>query len=386
MKDQYDVVVVGARVAGSATALHLARAGHRVALLDRAGPPADTTSTHALIRTGVLQLRRAGVLDRIIAAGTPPVRRVDLVFGPERVTFPVVNAFGVDTYYAPRRTILDTILLEAAVEAGVEFRSEVSITGVSRDHTGRVDGVFARTGEERGIRIQARHVVGADGTNSRVARSVEATVLRQRRPNNAMVYGYFEGVEAAGYDFRFVGHRNVGVVPTNDDVTLVFAGGPIAQAHTDGERYLMSTLDRVAPGLAEAVRTGVRIERLHRANGIPSILRHPAGPGWSLVGDAGFTEDPISAHGISDALRDAELCAEAVDTTLRDPTAEAEAADLYRRTRDRFAVPLIETAIRLASFDWDDQEASRLLRQISDVSEAECRFLSERQSATLPAA
>lgn len=386
MKDQYDVVVVGARVAGSATALHLARAGHRVALLDRAGPPADTTSTHALIRTGVLQLRRTGVLDRIIAAGTPPVRRVDLVFGPEHVSFPVVDAFGVDTYYAPRRTILDTILLEAAVEAGVEFHPDVSITGVSRDDTGRVNGTFARTGEERDTWVRARHVVGADGSNSRVARSVDAAILRQRRPNNAMVYGYFAGVEAAGYDFRFVEHRNVGVVPTNDDLTLVFAGGPIAQAHADGERYLMSTLGRVAPELAEAVGAGARTERLHRANGITSILRDPAGPGWSLVGDAGFTEDPISAHGISDALRDAELCAEAVDTALRDPAAEAEGADLYRRTRNRFAVPLIETAIRLASFDWDEQEASRLLRQIGDVSEAECRFLSERQSATLPAA
>ena len=386
MKDHYDVVVVGARVAGSATALHLARAGHRVALLDRAGPPADTTSTHALIRTGVLQLRRAGVLDRIIAAGTPPVRRVDLVFGPERVSFPVSDDFGVDAYYAPRRTILDTILVEAAVEAGVEFHSDVSITGVSRDGTGRVNGTFARTREERGTWIQARHVVGADGTNSRIARSVDAAVLRQRRPNNAMVYAYFDGVEAAGYDFRFVEHRNVGCVPTNDGLTLVFAGGPIAQAQADGERYLMSTLQRAAPDLAEAVGAGVRAERLHRANGIPSILRDPAGPGWSLVGDAGFTEDPISAHGISDALRDAELCAEAVDTALRDPAAEAEGADRYRRIRDRFAVPLMEIAIRLASFEWDEPEASRLLRQIGEISDAECRFLSERQSATLPAA
>ncbi|MGH8911415.1 MAG: NAD(P)/FAD-dependent oxidoreductase, partial [Acidimicrobiia bacterium] len=202
MNDHYDVVVVGARVAGAATALHLARAGHRVAVVDRAGPPTDTTSTHALMRTGVLQLRRAGVLDRVVEAGTPPIQGVTLVFGPERISFPVVDECGVDAYYAPRRTVLDKILLEEAVAAGAEFHSDISVSGVSRNDIGRVNGIFARIPEGGGTRVSATFVVGADGTHSRIARSVEAAVLRQNRPTNAVVYGYFEGIEAPGYEFR----------------------------------------------------------------------------------------------------------------------------------------------------------------------------------------
>lgn len=375
---RYDVVVVGARVAGAATALHLARAGHEVLVVDRAGPPADTTSTHALMRSGVLQLQRAGVLDRIIEAGTPAIRQVDLVFGEERISFPVAHEYGVDAYYAPRRTVLDTVLLEAAVAAGAEFRTGISVTDVVRDRTGRVDGVMARAEGGRLTPVRARQVVGADGTGSRVARSVSAAVLRQHPPLNSVVYGYFDGIDAPGYEFRFVAHRNTGFVPTNDGLTLVFVGGPVAQADRDSERYLVDTLRSVAPDIAEAIAMAPRVGRLHRANGITSVLRDPAGPGWTLVGDAGFTEDPISAHGMSDALRDAEICALAVDASLRDPASEQGALDWYRRIRDHFAHPLLDTTLALASFEWDAATASQLLRGIGEVSDAATRFLLER--------
>jgi 2-polyprenyl-6-methoxyphenol hydroxylase-like FAD-dependent oxidoreductase len=180
------VVVVGARVAGAATALHLARAGHDVLIVDRAGPPGDTTSTHAVMRSGVVQLRRAGVLDRIVAAGTPAIRRVDLVFGDERISFGVADELGVDAYYAPRRTVLDTALLDAAVAAGAEFRTGVSVTDVVRDRTGRVEGITARVGG-RPLPIAARHVVGADGTGSRIARAVAARDQRRQLSTSAVL-------------------------------------------------------------------------------------------------------------------------------------------------------------------------------------------------------
>lgn len=380
---EYDVVMVGARVAGAATALHLAGAGHRVAVVDRNGPPVDTTSTHALMRTGVLQLCRMGLLDQVIAAGTPAVRQVKLVFGEKTVQFPVAVEFGVDAYYAPRRTVLDTIILEAAVAAGAEFHSGVTVHDVSRDDTGRVNGVFARTGHGGDRWIRARHVVGADGVRSRIARSVGAEVLRSSTPTNAVVYGYFEGIAASGYDFRFVDQRNVGCIPTNDGLTLVFVGGPRHLAPRDGEHYLTETLRRVAPDLGEAVDAGRRVGRLHRSNGIPGMLRAPGGPGWSLVGDAGFSEDPISAHGITDALRDAEICAAAVDTILRDPELEHEAQDHYHGNRDRFAVPLLETTTRLAGFEWDGPEASLLMRHFGDISDEECAYLHRRRTGAV---
>ena len=384
VRRRYDVVVVGARVAGAATALHLARAGHHVLVVDRAGPPADTVSTHAIMRAGVLQLRKSGILDAIVRAHTPAIRRVDLVFGDQRVSFPVQPEHGVDAYYAPRRTVLDSAMLSAAAEAGAEFRTAVSVNDVVRDPTGRVAGVFARTRGGRAEHISARWVVGADGNRSRVARAVRATVTRYQQPTNAVAYGYFAGINVPGYEFRFVGQRNVGLIPTNDGLTLVFVGGPVHAAGRNSYRYLTGTLDAVAPDMAAAVRAAEPAGRSYRTNGTASVIRDPAGPGWALVGDAGFTEDPISAHGITDALRDAETCAHAIDAALHDPWAEAEALAEYRTLRDHFALPLFEHAVALAGFGWDAEEASRLLRRLGEIGDAECRFLADRAAGTQP--
>lgn len=374
-----DVVVVGARVAGSATAYWLARAGFEVVIVDRAGPPADTVSTHALMRSGVLQLKRMGVLNDIIAAGTPSVARVGLVFGEERLDFPVADEYGVDAYYAPRRTVLDTVLLEAAIEAGATFVSG-TVTGVSRDADGRANGVETR---EYGT-IRSRWTIGADGTNSRIGRSVDAPVELSSPATNTIVYSYFSAVDYAGYEFRFLHHRNVGLIPTNAGLTLAFVGGPLREAPHESEGYLFSTLRQVAPDLAELVQGGRRESRFHRANGIPNLLRMPMGAGWALVGDAGFTEDPIAAHGITDALRDAELCATAVATALDDPNLERDAASEYRSTRNRFARRLLDATVPLARFEWDGAEASRLLRVIGDVSEEECQLMVGRDGALAP--
>jgi flavin-dependent dehydrogenase len=377
-----DVIVVGARVAGAATALHLARAGHEVLVLDRTGPPTDTISTHALMRSGVLQLRRANILDRIVDAGTPAIGRVGLAFDEERIDFPVAEEFGVDAYFAPRRPVLDTALLDAAVEAGAKFLTGISVTDVVRGPSGTVTGVTTRSSVGDSS-ILARHVVGADGTNSRIARSVEAPVLFHSKPTNSVVYAYFEGVRAEGYEFRFVNQRNVGQIPTNDGLTLVFAGGPLMLAPVDSEEYLKSTLESVAPDLAEDVAHGERVGRFYRANGIPNVLRDPVGDGWTLVGDAGFTEDPIAAHGITDALRDADLCAEAIDISLREPSLTSKAMDSYRATRDRFARPLLAATVALARFEWDGPQASQLLRRIGEIALAECQLLDSRPSFAL---
>ncbi len=371
-----DVVVVGARVAGAATALHLARAGHEVLILDRVGPPTDTTSTHALMRSGVLQLQRAGVLDHL--AGTPAIRRIELIFDEELVSFPVVDEYGVDSYYAPRRTVLDPALLDAATSAGASFVSGVSVEGVVRNQHGTVVGVEGRS-EAGAFTIPTKMVVGADGVNSRIAREVEASVLFSAPPSNAVVYAYYRGLEASGYQFRFTRQRNVGLIPTDDGLTLVFAGGPPGRADND----LDSTLGLAAPDLARSVHEAERVERFRRSNGIPSVLRDPVGDGWTLVGDAGFSEDPIAAHGITDALRDADLCAEAIDQGLRDPRQAMSALGSYRAVRDRFALPLLKATVPLSRYQWDGGEASRLLRQISDVAQAECELLFRRPRLAL---
>lgn len=124
----YDAIVVGGRCAGAATALLLARAGHRVLVLERSQLPADTVSTHALLLGGVLQLDRWGVLDDVIATGAPAVDGVDIRSGDVTFTARVKPTGGVTALYAARRYLLDEILLDAAADAGAEVRTGYRVT------------------------------------------------------------------------------------------------------------------------------------------------------------------------------------------------------------------------------------------------------------------
>src|SRR5580765_3247956 len=117
---RYDVVVIGARCAGAATAMLLARAGHRVLLVDRGRYGSDTLSTHALMRGAVVQLHRWNLLPAVIASGTAPVRQATFVYGGESVTVPIAPRDGVDALYAPRRYVLDRLLADGAASAGAE--------------------------------------------------------------------------------------------------------------------------------------------------------------------------------------------------------------------------------------------------------------------------
>src|SRR5437763_3857714 len=196
----FDVVVVGARIAGAATALLLARRGARVALVDRSRFAADTTSTHALMRAGVLQLHRWGLLDRLRAAGTPPVHRVTFSYQDAVVPITIKPSNGVDALYAPRRTVLDPILVNAASEAGVDVRFGVAVTGLTRGRGGRPDGVTGTGADGRPFTIHARFVVGADGFSSKIARLVQAPDDNMGLLPCAITYGYCIGSTSTQYD------------------------------------------------------------------------------------------------------------------------------------------------------------------------------------------
>src|SRR5215469_18341552 len=128
----YDVVIAGARPAGAATAMLLARQGARVLLLDRSRYGTDTLSTHALMRGGVLQLSRWGLLEKIIAEGTPPVRRATFRYADAVVPVIIKPSHGVDALYAPRRTVLDPILVDAAFASGADVRFGIAVADVDR--------------------------------------------------------------------------------------------------------------------------------------------------------------------------------------------------------------------------------------------------------------
>jgi flavin-dependent dehydrogenase len=369
----YDVIVVGGRVAGASTALLLARGGHRVLVVERAMMPSDTVSTHAILRTGVLQLARWGVLDRIIDAGTPPIRHVTLGFGDQRIPFQVREEFGIDTFYAPRRYILDSILLGAVREAGCDVREGVSVKDLLWDGVGRVVGVLAGSGGSVEP-ITARYVIGADGHRSRVADLVGSAVRRSHPATNTVSYAYYSGVDFPGFWFQFTPGVNTGLIPTNDDQCLVFAGRPTGlrqRFSRDPEGEFMRLLEHSGEDIADRVRDGRRVGRFHGTSGVSGFVRQAWGPGWALVGDAGYTKDPISAHGISDALRDAELCARAIGRALHHPEREGDALDWYEALRDSMSIRLLEESEALARFEWSPDEASARMRVISDEVRAE---------------
>src|SRR5688500_14573941 len=143
MAKTFDAVIVGARCAGAATALLLARAGARVLVVDKGAYATDTMSTHALMRGAVLQLHRWGVLPAIVAAGTPPVRSTTFSYADEDVTIAIEPRLGLDALYAPRRTLLDRVLVDAAMASGAEFAYGVRVDDIDVDDHGRVRGIVA---------------------------------------------------------------------------------------------------------------------------------------------------------------------------------------------------------------------------------------------------
>jgi menaquinone-9 beta-reductase len=357
---EYDAVVVGARCAGSATAMLLARAGMRVLLLDRTHPGHDTLSTHALMRAGVVQLDRWGVLPRILAAGTPPVTATTFHYADRAETVALREPL-----YAPRRPVLDTALLTAALEAGVETRFGADVTELERDRSGRVTGVRFRVRGPRGgeHRAGAELTIGADGLRSGVARTAAAPTTWQGSAASACVYGYWPAAAASAYEWFYRPGAAAGIIPTNDGQVCLWVGLPAAAFAAGRDAGLGGLFAAVLARMPEmhAVRAaagigGDRVGRLRGFPGQPAFLRRPHGPGWALVGDAGYFKDPLTAHGITDALRDAELLARAALDGNRAAFAR------YEAERDALARPLVEVAERIAAYDWDLSDVGDLLR------------------------
>ncbi|GAA0252674.1 NAD(P)/FAD-dependent oxidoreductase [Cryptosporangium japonicum] len=354
----YDVVVVGARVAGASAALLLARAGLSVLVLDRGQYGLDTLSTHALMRGGVGRLARWGVLPALWAAGTPPVPSVTFHYGDDAVSVPVRPGGGVDALCAPRRTVLDPALVDAAVRAGAEVRYGFEVTALDVDVEGRVTGVRARSRRGPEVAVRAGLVVGADGVRSAVARLAGAVVVHQARDAGAYVYGYWSGVEPAGYEWAYRPSVAAGFIPTNDGRVCVFTGASPARVGRGGRAVFDALLAEASPGLAARVAAGTPHGIVRTFPGRPGYLRRAWGPGWALVGDAGSWKDPIGTSGLSDALRDAELLADAV---------VADAFGDYEAERDRLTRPLLDLADRVAGYRWDATEIRGLVRAMSDA-------------------
>jgi flavin-dependent dehydrogenase len=368
-----DVVVVGARAAGAATAMLLARAGLDVTVVDRARRGSDTLSTHALMRAGVVQLHRWGLLDAIKGAGTPPVRRTTFHYADGRTVVDIRPGDGIDALYAPRRTVLDPLLADSAADSGADVRFGFTVSHLLGDESGRVSGVVGTDRRGRRTAIRARLVVGADGINSAVADQVAAPVERTGTGASGYLYRYWSGIEADGYEWAFRPGATAGVVPTNDGLTCVFVGSTPARAAGRGVDVYPDLLRSASGAVADRVLAGRPEGRARRFPGRPGLMRKPWGPGWALVGDAGYWKDPISAHGITDALRDAELLAGAVFRGLGSADAEDEARWLhgYHEARNWLSTDLFDITDRIATHRWTDDDIDGILRSLSAAMAAE---------------
>ena len=373
---RHDVVVVGARVAGAATAMLLARQGHDVVMVDRADLRSDTISTHQIARTGVVALRRWGVLDEVLASGAPALRQVTFHVDGESTTREVKDRFGVDHLVAPRRYILDTILAEAAVRAGATLRMGVTLDGVRLNDAGRATGLHGHDRNGGLVEIDSRFVIGADGVYSRVARSVGAEVIDDRGAGGATQYAYFAGLPWPGIEFFTADRCFAGVFPTNDGEACIWVCTADADARA-ARRSAGSTgaafaaqLHRAAPALAQRLHAARRTSPVSGMLRAPNYLRRAYGPGWALVGDAGFHRDPVSAHGISDAFRDAELLAVALDDALRGDTDEVTALAGYQARRDKALREVFELTCALVTYP-PVHEFVELMRQLGRAIDTE---------------
>jgi len=347
----YDVIIVGARVAGSATAMLLARRGLNVLVLDRATFPSDTLSTHQVQVPGVARLARWGVLDQILAAGTPATRSVRFDQGEAVITGRFPEYDGADFMCSPRRTLLDKVLVDAARAAGAEVRENFTVDELLQDNE-TVTGVRGREKGAPVVTEQGRLVIGADGKHSLVAGAVRARAYRAKPPQSLAFYTYWEGVPVTGGAMYGRPGCALGAWPTNDGLLMTYLAWPIArfsEFRQDVEGNFLRTLDAV--GLGERFRAGRRAERFRGTPDLPSYFRQPYGPGWALVGDAGLLLDPITGQGIGHAFRDAELLADAVADGLGGIRPLDQALGQYHRARDKAARPMYDFTARIAALN-----------------------------------
>ena len=361
MPTEYDAIVVGARCAGSPTAMLLARRGYRVLVVDRATFPSDTVSTHLIHAKGMAALERWGLLDDVAATGCPPIETYSFDFGPFTLAGHPRSVDGVARAYAPRRIVLDKILVDAAAAAGAEVREGFTVDDVVMEN-GAVVGIRGHGQGGASVTERARIVIGADGRNSHVVTAVHPDQYHEKPMLQWGCYTYWSGLPVDGMEVVIRPERAWAAIPTNDDLTLLVLGWPYAEAaafKADVEGNYLKTLELV-PEVAERVRAATRVERF-AGGSVANFFRTPFGPGWALVGDAGYNKDPITAQGMSDAFQDAERCVAALDQVFAGGRPFAEAMSEYQRVRDADALPIYEFTTQMATLEPPPPELQQLL-------------------------
>lgn len=371
----HDVIIVGARCAGATLAMLLARKGYRVLIVDKAQFPSDTVSTHLIWHAGLARAKRWGLLDGIVGLGAPPIHKIRLDVGEFELAGSPPPVDGIDYAIAPRRTLLDKFLIDAAVTAGAEIREAFYVCEVVTDD-GRVTGIRGRTSGGSTTVDNASFVVGADGTGSIVAYSVRAPKYNERPSTACAYYSYWEGgPEVVDFETYVKPGWGSAMLPTNDGLTCIIGGwnGLVPDPQTraaDGYRKVMETF----PRLTEFLRSGHQVEPVRGMREQPGFFRKPYGDGWALVGDAGYHKHALTAQGITDAFRDAELLYEALDEGFSGRRQFADSLAEYQRQRDAAVMPMYESTCQRALLEALPPQVMALFRALSSNQPEMDRF------------
>ena len=387
MSTDYDAIVVGARCGGSPTAMLLARDGYRVLLVDKATFPSDTMSTHLAHPPAVAALDRWGILDKLEATNCPPITRYSFDFGPVTVAGTPHAANGTDRAYCPRRIVLDALLVDAAAAAGAEVREAFTVEEVLVED-GRVTGIRGHAKGGDSVTERAKVVIGADGRHSLVAKAVDPERYNEVPALAPAYYAYWSDLPTEGFDtyIRAESGRGWAAIPTHDGLTCVVQGTPQADFATtkkDVEGTYLKGFE-LAPEFAERINGATRESGFMGAGDLAGYFRKPYGPGWALVGDAGYHKHPITAFGITDAFRDAELVATALDDTFAERRPYEHAMADYQRARDEEALPIYGFTCDFAKLEPPPPEMQQLIGAMQGNQEAQDGFVSV-MAGTLPA-
>jgi 2-polyprenyl-6-methoxyphenol hydroxylase-like FAD-dependent oxidoreductase len=385
MSKTYDAIIVGTRCAGSPTAMLLARRGYNVLAVDRASFPSDTLSTHVVQPLAAAALSRWGLLDRLATTGCPPIDTYTFDFGPFTIAG-TPCAQGTPVAYCARRTVLDKQLFDAAADAGAEMREGFVVEELVTEE-GRVVGIKGHSKRGNTVTERAAVVVGADGRNSVVAEAVCAEKYNERPPLLAPYYSYWSGIPMEGrFETYIRPSRGFAAAPTHDGLTMIVGGWPYSEFGTNKKDFEGNYLKlfELAPEFARRLRTAKRESRVIGAP-TPNFFRKPYGPGWALVGDAGYIKDPITAQGINDAFRDAEWCATALDQAFTGSQSFDQAMGGYQRARDEQVLPMYEFTCQLAKLEPPPPEMQRLFGAIHGNQKAMDGFAQMNAGSLSPA-